>query len=324
MVMRRLLLSSIGSKTPLIYAALTSPMVADKLLEIWVSDLNPSSVGLLVHGKSFVLPETSDQNLEAIGHILVKNRISHVLPTRDGELEFWARNSGYFNALGVIPLTSGLEAINICHDKMKFAQFLGVHGFPSIQTSENLNEISGDTYVLKERFGAASERIMLDVDASQLTNVIPSFRNPIFQPYIAGREFSADVWLSKDHAYGFASLRWRSVVQHGESKVTEIFSDPDLSLRILEIAKVIGLHGISVFQGLQTSDNSVKIIECNSRIGGATSASIYAGIPMIDLLIMDSEKVLQEHYVKQIKPRNLIQIRTQIDKVIYDSQLRDG
>jgi carbamoyl-phosphate synthase large subunit len=318
MIMRRLLLSSIGSKTPLINAALTSLMVNENSLEIWVSDLNPSALGLLVHEKSFVLPETSDQNLEFIGKILVRNRITHVLPTRDTELEFWARNSAYFNSLGVIPLTSGLNAINICYDKLKFSHFLEEHGFPSIQTSENLTEISADTYVLKERFGAGSEGVVLDVEASKLINKIPSFRNPIFQPYIAGREFSADVWLSQDKAHGFASLRWRTVVHQGESKVTETFIDVDLSLRILEIARIIGLSGISVFQGLQTMDKSVRFIECNSRVGGATSASIYAGIPIIDLLIMDSENDLKVDFISQIKVRNLIQIRTQVDKVIYD------
>jgi carbamoyl-phosphate synthase large subunit len=319
--MRRLLLSSIGSKTPLINAALTSAMVTDKSLEIWVSDLNPNSLGLLVHKKSFVLPETSDRNLSAIGKILVENRISHVLPTRDSELEFWARNSDYFKKIGVIPLAASLEAINICGDKLKFAEFLGEKGFPSIQTSEDLNEIAADTYVLKERFGAGSEGIILDVGASELINEITGFQNPIFQPYIKGREFSADVWLSNDKEYGFASLRWRTIVQQGESKVTEIFTDPGLSLKILEIAKLIGLQGISVFQGLQTVDNSVKFIECNSRIGGATSASIYSGIPIIDLLIMDSEGILKKVFINEIRPRNLIQIRTQSDEVIYDPRL---
>ena len=61
------------------------------------------------------------------------------------------------------------------------------------------------------------------------------------------------------------------------------------------------------------ADKSVLFIECNARVGGATTASINSGVPLLDLLIADALKLDVDSILKQVIRRDLKQVRAPFD-----------
>ena len=47
------------------------------------------------------MPKTNEENFEIIFSKLCEKKINIILPTRDGELEFWSSNYNRFNEKGI-------------------------------------------------------------------------------------------------------------------------------------------------------------------------------------------------------------------------------
>lgn len=286
--------------------------------ELWIGDTDPRALAFTHTSNKFLLVPTLDENLDEIIDILKNNSINYVIPTRDGELEFWAKNKKVFELHNIIIIGSPLSAINICNDKLLFFKYLSKLGFPVIPTSEATSEIS-NSYVVKERFGSGSKNIGLGLDESSAKEFAKTLQDPIFQPLIFGDEFSVDVWASNSTNHFFALPRLRKYVLRGESKITTIFRDRRLEELAISIVQKIGIKGICVLQGIKDSNDSFHIIECNPRIGGATTASAYAGFPIFELLLRDycdlSLQIASTEFV--INP--ISQIRYEIDRLVNDS-----
>ena len=56
----------------------------------------------------------------------------------------------------IVVLSSGKETIKTCLDKLKFSKLEGINAIP---TSENIEDLNLDRFVVKERFGAGTKKI---------------------------------------------------------------------------------------------------------------------------------------------------------------------
>ena len=99
--------------------------------------------------------------LEEILDYCRKNKITAIIPTRDADLEYYARHASIFQKEGIVPMVSSLETIVSCLDKKKFAEILLQHSFPAIPTYLSLEEFLASSYVVKERRGARSRQLDL-------------------------------------------------------------------------------------------------------------------------------------------------------------------
>ena len=72
---------------------------------------------------------------------LKKLNITHILPTRDGELKYWSQMKHTLKGHGIKVLVSSFSAINFCEDKLRFSQELvnnNLDQIPSYLDSKNL------------------------------------------------------------------------------------------------------------------------------------------------------------------------------------------
>jgi carbamoyl-phosphate synthase large subunit len=119
--------------------------------------------------------------------------------------------------------------------------------------------------------------------------------NPIFHPFIEGKEYSVDLYISKNGKAKGGVVRSRDVVVNGESQITTTVENKKILEVSTKLAEALKLYGHVVLQVLQNNEN-IYIIECNSRFGGASTLSLAAGLDSFYWFLLESNKINIDGY----------------------------
>lgn len=311
------LVSSAGAKVPLIRALQAAARRLPGDLRVCAGDTDANAPARWEADAFWHMPALNDQALDVLIDECNTRGISIVLPTRDGELDFWARHKEAFSQVGIQVLVSNPLSIARCRDKLTFARF-GLHsGLPIIPA-----EISPDAFgpvplVVKERFGAGSRGIGLKLSPAAAREHARQLIDPIFQPFVSGSEISIDGWVSQHGQIAGVVLRNRDRVVSGESQVTTTFRDYELEAQATHVLANLGLCGPVVLQAIVVG-GKLQIIECNARFGGASTAATAVGL---DSLFWSLAEALGQNTppVFQRSAAEVRQVRAPVDRWIYDS-----
>ncbi|OYU70727.1 MAG: epimerase [Alphaproteobacteria bacterium PA2] len=285
----KVLLSSASRKVPLLRALETAAQAVDPEAEVICGDANGEALTAHISKAFWQMPTTRPENLDLLIEGCRSRGVQLVLPTRDGELMFWAQNAGAFRQAGIEVLVSSPVAVNTCLDKLEFSRFGGLNNLPVIPTVLDLEDLPGDRFVVKERFGAGSRGVAINVDRSAARAHAQLLDQPIFQPYVAGGEISVDAWLDRKCRLKGLVLRRREVVVNGESQVTTTFRDPAIEAEAGRVLNALGLSGPVVLQIMISPDGRPHIIECNARFGGASTTGIAAGLDSLRWSLLEAQ-----------------------------------
>ncbi len=276
--LRHVLVSSAARKVPLVRTVMEAARRLSPDIRVFAGDLDPSAPAGLVADGFIILPRTEAENAETLRALLVDEGIGIVIPTRDGELQFWAEHAGFFAEAGIDVVVSSPEAVRLSLDKQAFAAHGTAHGLPVIPV---LSEATGaGPFVVKERFGAGSASIGLGLDAEGARRHATTLSDPITQPQIMGEESSVDAWFDRHHRLKGLILRRREKVVNGESMVTTTYRDAALEAECRRMLESLELRGPIVAQILRDADGRCHVIEVNARFGGASTTSIAAGLDL--------------------------------------------
>lgn len=272
------LLSSASNKVPLLLALKDAVRRITPNGLVTAGDINTDVLTRHFCDTFWHMPATTEANIERVIAALKQQNITHVLPTRDGELYFWALLKERLKTEHIHVIVSKPDAVELCLDKLRFSRLNLPTIIPAYIDAPTTNT-SNDTlrYVVKERFGAGSKSIGINLNATNALNHAKSLASPIYQPFIEGQEISVDAWLSKDHVVKAAMCRVRAVVVNGESQVTYTLPQAPFLPEIIETLSLLKLSGPVVIQAI-IKDNRAHVIECNSRFGGASTLGIKAGV----------------------------------------------
>lgn len=284
----RVLVSSASRKVPLIRAMQQAIRRLDPQGQVIAGDSSGSAISRWIADDFWLMPPTQDAQLEAIIQGCQQRGISAVLPTRDGELLFWAKHKARLAQAGIGLMLSSEAAIALCLDKLAFADFGKAQGLPFIETSEDIDRLETDIYVVKERFGAGARGLGLRLDRSAALAHAQGLEQPIFQPWLPGEEISIDAWLDTDHRVKGLVLRRRELVINGESQVTCSFRNPAIEASARQVLEALQLCGPVVLQAMLAEDGSLSFIECNARFGGASTLSIATGLDSFYWSLLES------------------------------------
>lgn len=271
-----LLVTSAACKIPLLRAAIIAARKLSPEMQVLAGDIDPDAPAQYAADSFWVMPRCNDVALDALLSGCRERGIGFVLPTRDGELLFWARHRPRFASKGIAVLVSPEESVKRCLDKLDFARFGLERGLPFIPAFAGLEEAG--PYAVKERFGAGSRAIGLKLDTAAAKEHAKGLTAPIFQPFIEGTEISVDAWLDRNHRVKGLVLRHRDRVVDGESQVTTSFRNTAIEDAARTALEALELCGPVVMQILIDKAGQPHIIECNSRFGGASTAGIAAGL----------------------------------------------
>ena len=314
-----ILVSSASRKISLVRSIIEAKLRLAKEAAVYAGDIDDQAHAQFVCDGFVQLPKTTENNIEELLEVLEKHDVGLVIPTRDGELDFWARNRMTFENHGTAVLISDPHAIATSVDKLAFAEFGAANKLPIIPAWE-APEGPG-TFVVKERYGAGSRSIGLNLSESDAEIHGEKLSHPIYQPFIEGREISVDAWLDRRHKVKGLVLRERNEVANGESVVTTTFRDPELESECVKVLESLPLRGPVVLQLIVDQAGHPHIIELNARFGGASTASISAGLDMWYWTLLEQDGQDLESVPFHRSEEEIRQIRVQQDIVLYDPDI---
>ena len=279
------LLSSANNKIPLLQELINAVQRIDTKGVVTAGDANAEVISKYFAHHFWHMPETTDDNVDEIIAALKQQKITHVVPSRDGELVFWAKLKPLLASQGIVVIVADTDVVNLCLDKLAF----GTLAYPNIiKTSQSIDTLTSERYVVKERMGSASTNIGLNLNYNQAIQHAKTLMAPIYQPFYEGVEISVDAWLSKTHKVKAICCRERELVKNGESQITRSLPNFAAETHFITLLESLKLEGPVVLQAIITPDNQPLIIECNSRFGGASTLGIKAGVDSLYWSLQES------------------------------------
>ena len=291
----RILFSSLSAKLALYREVARDAQHFHRDAKVIACDSDPNCAASRDVEYFIPLPKISELTDEDLIEICKLHEISHVLPTRDGELLFWAQRKELLAQHNTQVWVSNEECIELCNDKLSFYESWKNCLIPAIPTYETLPDNQVSRWVVKPRFGSGGEMNKLDLNYHDACNFALSFNHEsIFQPFVSGREFSAEAWISKEgRCYG-PLLRWRNKVVEGESHQSTVFRNPDWEERVRNVfLHRPGLFGHCLAQVLVEKDGTLNLVEINPRLGGASPLALRAGLTSISWHLLQEAMSLE-------------------------------
>ena len=313
------LVTSLSSKVPLlreVRKALSKVGVPGRLIG---GDTNEQAIGRYFVDDFWEMPRLDELPIDELVAYCREAEIAVIIPTRDGELSYFARHRALLAEAGVVVMISQAEGVQTCLDKLAFYE--GLQGHPQlciIPTATDPSRLNAQSYVVKERFGAGAKEILLDVSRDEARAHAASLEAPLFQSFIKGKEYSIDVYVAQQGRPKGAVVRSRDVVVHGESQVTTTVRMPKLEQAAMVLVEALGLTGHVICQAIKDSSNNFRFIECNCRFGGASTLSVAAGLDSFYWFLLEcqGDDLTQHPFVRS--SQELRQIRYLEDLVIHD------
>jgi carbamoyl-phosphate synthase large subunit len=313
----RILFSSLSGKTALLKEVLSDARSYSPNTVILGADCDKNCAGASQVETFIQMPRLVELSDHDLLQFCIENKITHILPTRDGELLFWAKRKSILRMIGVTPLVSEPGFIEACEDKTAFFLNWKNSVIPPIPTYNNLKSSGIKNWVVKERTGSGSRNIGLNLSFKKAKQFSKKLSNPIFQPFIDGKEYTAETWVSKSNHCRGVLLRWRKEVVNGESHLTKVFNNPDWESKMKRVFEYIpGARGHCVAQVLVDLKGNQHLIEINPRLGGASPLAIHAGLHSIKWHLMEEDNKLNDLMPHPTFPSGMY-LRKQNGKVLF-------
>lgn len=271
------LVTSIAAKVPML------KMVREALGRmgegnlLFGADLDGHCIGSFFVDRFWTSPGIDELTVDDLIRYCRLHGITAIIPSRDGDLPFFAFHREALRAEGIHVMVSDKACVDICIDKILFAHKLFEEAFPVIPAYEDLS-FQADRYVVKERYGTGGIGAGVALTADEAIQHAEQLVHPIFQPFIEGMEASVDVYVDIHGKTKGVIARKRIRVVNGESQVTSTFRDNELEQLCSRMAERLGAYGHVLFQLIQDQYGDWHVLECNARFGGASTLSVAAGL----------------------------------------------
>jgi len=283
-------------------------------------DNNNDVIGKFFVDEFYQVSKFSKTNVSNFVNFCKEHNVKCIIPTSDGELKFFAENKNLFLENKINVMVSDLESVQLCLDKMHLFEKLQKIGHSAIPTSKNINSLESKSYVVKEQisdFGVQNSSINLSKD--EAISFSSSLKNPIFQNYVTGNEYSIDIYIdTKKNIKGIVT-RTRENIQNGESQITTSFRNENLEKFCSDLVKQLGFYGHIIMQVIIDSNKNIHVIEFNNRFGGASSLSLEVGLDTFYWFLRESLGETLESYTfnRTINEKKLV--RYGEDLIINDN-----
>lgn len=258
------------------------------------TDCSKLAPALYEADKYYIVSQMNEAGyLEEILNICKKNNINAVLSLIDPELSFLAANKQAFLDLGVTPVISNLEVVELCFDKYAMFQFLECNGFRTVKSyidkeifyrDVEAGLISYPVFV-KPRRGSASININKVASKEEIEMLFTRFDDLMIQEYMNGTEYGADVYIdliSNEPVSIF--IKEKIKMKAGETDKSVSIKDVALFELIGEFVKKIGFKGIIDIDIFKVN-GEYYISEVNPRFGGGYPHAYESGVNVPRMII---------------------------------------
>jgi len=247
------------------------------------TDTTKLSPALQLCEKRYIVKPVSHRDyLKELLDIVKKEKVKLLVPTVDLDLKLLAVNKSKFENLGCFVLISDPEVIDICQDKRETFKFLSAAGFdtPHTWASQGALRKKDLRYpcFLKPWDGYASRGSAIVRNRMELSFYAKTVPNCIVQEYIAGEEFTCDVFVDFEGDVRCVVPRKRMEIRSGEVSKARTVKDPKIMEAALKVVEALKAGpGVITIQLIRSTGGKIYIIEINPRFGGGVPLSIKAG-----------------------------------------------
>lgn len=240
------------------------------------------AAGLFSDAHFKVKPINAEGALDELLLICATNEVRLIVPTRDGELAFFAQHKQRFAAAGVAVLVPDLHRLRVCQDKRAFGQAIAAHGLGALPVLDQ--PVTRFPAFVRPAEGAGGRGVRRIDDAAELATV-GNLTDYLVHPLIVAPEYSIDLLMDLDGRALQAVVRERGQVVAGESRVSTVVRHDRLETDTLRLGEALGLVGHNTVQAFDDRERGLLFIEVNPRFGGASNCSIEAGLQSPDRLL---------------------------------------
>jgi len=303
---KHVLITSISKKIPLIKAVERGVKKISTSINIYGGDTDDNCIGKHFVDSFWKMPKLNNLSSKELLQYCNENNIGLIIPTRDGELEYFAMLKNELKAGGVDVMVSKMKSITSCLDKISFGSLENINAIPA---SKNIDHIIAEHFVVKEQFGAGAKSIGINLNKSEALIHASKLEYPIFQSFIEGYEISVDAYITSENEIKGIIMRKRVLVVDGESQVTSTFMNKNLENTLKNIIASLNLYGHVILQAIIDKKNDIHVIECNARFGGASTVSIQSGLDSFYWTYLESEGISLKDYPFIQSENEITQIR---------------
>lgn len=225
----------------------------------------------------YIVPRITDENyINIILDICKKENIDTLISLIDPELSLISKNIELFREIGVNPIISDYDKVEMCFDKYEMYKFLINNNFRTSKSYvdkekffEDLEkgDITFPVFVKPVR-GSASININKINNKEELDVIWKQADNLIIQEFMNGQEYGADVYidmLSNEPVAIFTKKKIK--MRAGETDKSVSVKDEALFNLIKDFVKKAGFKGIIDIDIFEI-DGEYYISEVNPRFGG--------------------------------------------------------
>ena len=286
-----LLITSVGTRNKVVQYFKKEFKNIGKIVATDMSELAPA---IYEADKFYIVPSMNDPlYLDKILDICKNEKIDAIFTLIDPEISLIAENKKKFLDIGVVPLVSDYELVELALDKYKMFKYLNENGYKTAKSYIDKNEFYSDLDEGKINFpvfvkpvrGSASINISKISSKKEIDILFELYDNLIIQEFLDGQEIGADVYIdpiSKKVVSIFTKEKIK--MRAGETDKSKSFKNEKLFKLISELVEKIGytyMIDIDIFR----INGEYYISEINPRFGGGYPHAYECGIDFIKLII---------------------------------------
>lgn len=284
----KILFTSVGRRVELMQAFKKAAKELGADLTIIGADISKTAPALFFCDEIKIVckihePEYIPQLLK----ICEEEQVDCLIPTIDTDLMLLAENKKKFEAIGTKVLISAVEKVRICRDKRFTADYFISLGLKSPMPVDSVEKYAfGFPAFIKPKDGSSSINAYKVTNEEDLKAYAEKIADYIIQPFIAGREYTIDIFCDYEGNPVFITPRERMAVRAGEVSKTRICQDDVMIAEMKTLIadyKPCGQITVQLIQDENTGDN--YYIEINPRFGGGAPLSIMAGADSAEAVI---------------------------------------
>ncbi len=276
-----------GRRVELLRAFRAALEALDLRGRLLASDIQGHAPALYEADHGCLLPHSSTAEfLPALSELCVREGVDLVVPLIDPDLPVLAEHRRAVESEGARILLSSGHAVSVCRDKQATSAFLEQNGFPAPKVLAAADVAADDFPLLvKPRDGSAGANVFKAADRDQLAFFIEYVPNPMIQEFVAGQEYTVDVFCDWSSKPLVAVPRERIKVRAGEVSVGRVKRHEVMEELAMAVAAALGTVGPVNVQMID-GPGGPRVIEINPRYGGGCRLSMAAGAPMAEWTLL--------------------------------------
>ncbi|MGA7543238.1 MAG: ATP-grasp domain-containing protein [Nitrososphaeraceae archaeon] len=253
--------------------------------KIVATDSTSLSAGFFMADVNEILPEADAQYyLKRLFEIVKKHHVRVLMPSSGYDIYPYSEKREALAKIGATAVVSDRDTLEICRDKLlTYKKMSGKYNLPF--TTADPDKVKSFPVIAKPRFGKGSRDVIKVNNEADLRYIAANSANTIFQEFLPGVEYTIDVLSDMNKKPIFAVPRIRLQTKAGISTKGRIIRDADLETTCMNMAREIGIRGPSCIQMKESSEEQLKLIEINSRLGGGTIFSTLAGANIPSMIL---------------------------------------